>query len=40
MNKLLKNSGLVSFDNTGHFPYLENKKEFNIVLKEYLKVNE
>lgn len=39
MNRLLKNSGLVTFENTGHFPYLENKKQFNIVIKEYLQVN-
>ena len=38
MNKLIKNSGLVTMENTGHFPYLENKRYFNIVMKEYLKV--
>lgn len=38
MNKLIKNSGLVTMENTGHFPYLENKRYFNIIMKEYLKV--
>lgn len=38
MNKLIKNSGLVTIENTGHFPYLENKRYFNIIMKEYLKV--
>lgn len=38
MNKLIKNSGLVTMENTGHFPYLENKRYFNIIIKDYLKV--
>lgn len=38
LKRHLKNSGLVTFDNTGHFPYLENKSHFNLVLKDYLKV--
>ena len=39
LKKHLKNSGLVTFENTGHFPYLENKQRFNLIIKEYLKVN-
>lgn len=40
MHKLIKNSGLVTFDNIGHFPYLENKNYFNKVLKTYLEVKD
>lgn len=39
LNKHIKNSGLVTFENTGHFPYLENKNQFNLIIKDYLKVN-
>ena len=39
INKLIKNSGLVTLENTGHFPYLENKKQFNKIISEYLQVN-
>ena len=39
LKKHLKNSGLVTFEDTGHFPYLENKQRFNLIIKEYLKVN-
>ena len=39
LKKHLKNSGLVTFEDTGHFPYLENKRRFNLIIKEYLKVN-
>ena len=39
MNKLLKNSGLVTLENTGHFPYLESKYEFNSILMNYLGVD-
>ena len=39
IKKLIKNSGLVTLDNTGHFPYLENKRYFNNIIKEYLQVN-
>lgn len=38
MNKLIKNSGLVTFDNTGHFPYLEKKQSFLLVIGKYLEV--
>lgn len=39
MNKLIKNSGLVTIDNAGHFPYLERKNYFNIIIKKYLEVD-
>ncbi len=39
MNKHIKNSGLVTFDNCGHFPYLEKRKYFHIVIGKYLGVN-
>lgn len=38
MKKHIKNSGLVTIENTGHFPYLENKNYFHIIMKDYLKV--
>lgn len=38
LKKHIKNSGLVTIDNTGHFPYLESKRRFNIIIKDYLKV--
>ena len=40
MNKLLKNSGLVTIENAGHFPYLERRKYFNIIIKKYLEVDD
>lgn len=39
MNKYIKNSGLVTIDSAGHFPYLERKKYFNIILNNYLEVD-
>lgn len=39
LKKHIKESKLVSFENTGHFPYLENKEDFNKVVKEFLEVN-
>lgn len=36
LKKKLKESGLVTFENSGHFPYLENKARFNIVVKSFL----
>lgn len=36
MNRLIKNSGLVVFENSGHFPYLEEKKRFQLVLESFL----
>lgn len=39
MNKLIKNSGLVTIENTGHFPYIERRKYFNIILNNYLEVD-
>lgn len=38
MNKHIKNSGLVTFDNCGHFPYLEKRNYFHIVIGKYLEV--
>lgn len=38
MNKYISNSGIVSFDNVGHFPYLERKKQFNHIIGTYLGV--
>lgn len=38
MNKKIKNSGLVTFENVGHFPYLERKQYFHIVIGKYLGV--
>lgn len=38
MHKLLKNSGIVTIDNAGHFPFLEQKNLFNAILKSYLEV--
>ncbi len=39
MNKHIKNSGLVTIENTGHFPYLENKNYFHLIIRNYLKVD-
>lgn len=38
MSKHIKNCGLVTFENCGHFPYLEKKKYFHIVIGKYLGV--
>lgn len=38
LNKKIKNSGLIIIDGSGHFPYLDNRYYFNIILKEYLGV--
>ena len=38
MNKHISNSGIVSFDNVGHFPYLERKKQFNHIIGNFLGV--
>lgn len=38
MSKTIKTSGLVTFENCGHFPYLEKKKYFHIVIGKYLGV--
>ncbi len=39
MHKKIPNSGLVTFDDVGHFPYLERKNYFKLVLKKYLEVD-
>lgn len=39
MHKKIKDSGLVTFDDVGHFPYLERKNYFKLVLKKYLGVD-
>lgn len=39
MHNLIKNSGLVTIE-SGHFPYLECKEQFKIILKNYLKVTQ
>lgn len=39
MNKKIVNSGLVTFDNCGHFPYIEKRRYFHIVIGKYLGVN-
>lgn len=38
MHKLLKNSGLVTIENAGHFPFLEQKHLVHSILKSYLGV--
>lgn len=38
MKKKIVNSGLVTFEGVGHFPYIEAKKTFHKVMKEYLEV--
>lgn len=38
MHKLLKNSGLVTIENAGHFPFLEQKHLVHSVLQSYLGV--
>ena len=39
MKNKIKNSGLVTFENVGHFPYLERKKQFNRVIASFLGVD-
>lgn len=39
MQKLLKNSAIVSIDNVGHFPFLEKPYHFMCLLKAFLEVN-
>ncbi len=36
MNKTIKNSGLVTIEESGHFPYLERKKYTSIIINKYL----
>lgn len=40
MNLRIKNSGLVTFDSSGHFPYIEEEYEFIEVLKHYLQIGD
>lgn len=40
MNKRIKNSGLVTFEEAGHFPYLEDPVRFCYVLKNYLEITD
>lgn len=40
MKKRIKNSGLVTFDNSHHFPYIEEKYKFIKVLNHYLEIGE
>ena len=37
MEKLIPDAGLVTYKNSGHFSYLENIQNCNIVLNEFLK---
>ena len=37
MEKLIPDAGLVTYKNSGHFSYLENMQNCNIVLNEFLK---
>lgn len=39
MKNKIKNSGLVTFENVGHFPYLERKNQFNRVIASFLGVD-
>lgn len=39
MEKLIKNSGLVTLKNAGHYSFLEQQYTFNAVIKSYLKIN-
>lgn len=39
MRRKIKNSGLVTFDNVGHFPYIERKNQFNRVIASFLGVD-
>lgn len=38
MEKLIKNSGLVTLKNAGHYSFLEQQYTFNAVIKSYLKI--
>ncbi|MBS5853145.1 MAG: alpha/beta fold hydrolase [Bacilli bacterium] len=38
LNRKIKNSGLVSLDGVGHFPFIETKRIFNKIIREYLGV--
>lgn len=38
MKMCIPNAGLVTFDDVGHFPYLERKNYFKVVIKNYLGV--
>ena len=40
MNRKIKNSGLVTFEEAGHFPYLEDPVRFIYVLKNYLGITD
>ncbi len=37
MEKLIPDAGLVTYKNSGHFSYLENIQNCNVVLNEFLK---
>ncbi|MDO5571018.1 MAG: alpha/beta hydrolase [Bacteroidales bacterium] len=37
MNKLIPDSGLIAYDNVGHFSFLERGAEFDAVIKNFLK---
>ena len=37
MEKLIPDAGLVAYKNSGHFSYLENLQNVNLVLNEFLK---
>ena len=37
MNKLIKESGLVAFDNVGHYSFLERPYDFDAIMKNFLK---
>ena len=36
LNKKIKNSGLVTFENAGHFSYLTNHSKFLLIIKSFL----
>lgn len=38
LKRKIKNSGLVSLDGVGHFPFIETKRIFNKIVREYLEV--
>ena len=37
LNKAIKNSKLVVIENSSHFPYIENEKEFFKIVEGFLK---
>lgn len=39
MEKMIKNSGLVTLKNAGHYSFLEQQYTFNKVIKSYLKID-